>query len=76
MLCCVAFRLVQFSNASHLFGYISADFLAEKYEYSVERAAWLSSLLNVTAIFFTPVAGYIVDRGRSLAVRCEQESEF
>ena len=60
------------SNIEHLFDAVSADFVKDKWDTSVDKAAWLSSLNYALAIVLSPVVGYFMDaaNARMLVAGC------
>jgi MFS family permease len=50
-----------YSNCFHLFAYISAAFIADRFSTSLAEAGWLAGLSNGLAIFLCPLAGIAMD---------------
>jgi hypothetical protein len=50
-----------YSNATHLFSYVSAKLIRDRFHTDVEDAAWMAGLSNGIAIFLCPLAGMLVD---------------
>jgi len=50
-----------YSNATHLFNYVSAALIRDRFHTEVEHAGWLAGLSNGIAIFLCPIAGWLVD---------------
>jgi len=50
-----------FSNCYHLFAYVSASMIYQRYHTTVAHAGWLAGLSHVIAIFLCPIAGIIMD---------------
>ena len=50
-----------YSNCFHLFSYVSASLIHDRFHTSVVKAGWLAGLSNGIAIFLCPIAGFFMD---------------
>lgn len=50
-----------YSNCYHLFAYVSATLISDRFHTTVAKAGWLAGLSNGIAIFLCPLAGLFMD---------------
>jgi uncharacterized membrane protein YciS (DUF1049 family) len=50
-----------YSNCYHLFAYVSATLISDRFHTTVAKAGWLAGLTNGVAIFLCPAAGLLMD---------------